>query len=908
MKKTNLTRSLLAACSIVALSAVMYGCSSSGEDEERSRAAIAEDMLAALAAAADLPDGTALTAEYIQEKLQDLADSQADVARLTRELGMANDEVVRLLTELATANAAIANLTQELADANAKVTRLTGELATANGNVTRLEGELATAISERDDARQSLAISEADNMRLAGELEMANTQIASLTDDLAAANAENTRLTGNLSTVTSERDDARQDLAQAREDLATARMQHTMDAATIAGLEADVTRLEGTVSDLNGTISDLQGQIAMKDSEIGDLNNTIDGLHTQIGGLSDEITTKDGQIDDLNNQITGLNDDVDDLNARITKLEDDITEKDGQISAKQEEIDDLEDDLLEAKNDINGLEDDIDELEEDIDELEGDIASKDGEIRALKAQLAAAGGEEDHFRARQVAMHLSPFNDANSDGVRNPTEIGEAHEMPLPYLTATTGVTTRTASEQILAHVRVSPDGNHVVDDDEVPDTVPQGSSGVADPTPSGYAATAAPPPLSDELATWRGRGMQQDLPGGTSNIVYAYSDIGPSTREKFKDAYGKLDVDGITRLSFLNRVPADFGDEEEALAAYDAAVAVHLRTLESDDFLMNVKPGTANYQGAPELDAAGSRAAFWDLVAETNVFPAKPGAGIDSSRDYDVNDDFRGMLDGVPGTFTCTTAAAGTECTVEHSEEDGLSSADTWQFVADDADGSSNADDYVDTMRPDGDYLVLGWWLLKPNDEEGTHDFAPFSAGRDPVNQTAAVNSPEGEARYTGPAAGKYVTRSRGSDEAEVGIFRAKAELEADFGANDAPGSISGTVSEFVGADNSSLGDWNVVLKGAAAADAAETIGAAGDFSGNVVDTASRAGGREWESGYWAGQLYGNGGDFPNSIAGTFHAMWGSANPRDDDDAMPEVGYVGVAGAFGTHYVKPSN
>ena len=32
MKKTKLTRSLLAACSIVALSAVMYGCVHSGDD------------------------------------------------------------------------------------------------------------------------------------------------------------------------------------------------------------------------------------------------------------------------------------------------------------------------------------------------------------------------------------------------------------------------------------------------------------------------------------------------------------------------------------------------------------------------------------------------------------------------------------------------------------------------------------------------------------------------------------------------------------------------------------------------------------------------------------------------------------------------------------------------------------
>ena len=49
MKKTKLTRSLLAACSIVALSAVMYGCSSSGENAANTRADNAEDALGGVA-------------------------------------------------------------------------------------------------------------------------------------------------------------------------------------------------------------------------------------------------------------------------------------------------------------------------------------------------------------------------------------------------------------------------------------------------------------------------------------------------------------------------------------------------------------------------------------------------------------------------------------------------------------------------------------------------------------------------------------------------------------------------------------------------------------------------------------------------------------------------------------------
>ena len=43
MKKTKLTRSLLAACSIVALSAVMYGCTSDGS-ERRSEGMTQDDL------------------------------------------------------------------------------------------------------------------------------------------------------------------------------------------------------------------------------------------------------------------------------------------------------------------------------------------------------------------------------------------------------------------------------------------------------------------------------------------------------------------------------------------------------------------------------------------------------------------------------------------------------------------------------------------------------------------------------------------------------------------------------------------------------------------------------------------------------------------------------------------------
>ena len=91
MKKTKLTRSLLAACSIVALSAVMYGCSSSG-DEDELRTSLEE----AEAAVAELQD--------------DLDAAEAEVMRIQGELDTATGDTTALRMQLDTATQRVTEL------------------------------------------------------------------------------------------------------------------------------------------------------------------------------------------------------------------------------------------------------------------------------------------------------------------------------------------------------------------------------------------------------------------------------------------------------------------------------------------------------------------------------------------------------------------------------------------------------------------------------------------------------------------------------------------------------------------------------------------------------------------------------------------------------------------------------
>ena len=927
MKKTNLTRSLLAACSIVALSAVMYGCSSSGEDEERSRATMAEEMLAALAAAAGLPDGTALTPEHIQQAAQALADSQAEVARLTGELNTANDRVVELLADLATANASIADLTQDLADANAEVTRLEGELSDANDEVTRLTGELSTANADVTRLTGELATANAENSRLTDELGMANMQIAGLMDDLAMANSQIESLGDDLAQVTSERDDARQDLAQAREDLAAARMQNMMDAETIAGLEGQVSALEGQVE-----MKDMQ--IATMTGQIGDLKNTIDGLEAQItskdaeiSGLTSQIEGKDAEIDNLEAEIGAKNTEIDGLKA-------DITTKDIEIGDLQNTIDDLNGQIDDKNAEIAGLEDDIDGLNDDIDDLNDEIDAKNAEIIAanaeitrLKEQIESAGGEADHFRARQLAREISPLatdhatqTDANlRDGIFDPLP---AILMDRPDDTTTTENEARDANDQILAHIKADSGGSHVIDEDE------------DSQTPSAYTPGSAPSIGGD----WRGRSFEDPLPGGSSNIVYAYSDIDEPTSETFGDAYGMLGPGAPD--------PASYTVEQQD--EYMEAVDAYRKSVGSFDFTDEVKPGTAKYNGAPTVgddtpnedppstaDMAGSAVEFWKLAVSSAFPPALQSGGQQryvfygrggASDPTDTNGQmFAGTFDGVSGMFECVSAAG---CAVQRTDtgalesfvRDGQSGITTtvaeWRFIA------NSADAMVRMRRPDGDYITFGWWLEKPDAPEGQHKFAPFYAGRDQF-MSANVAALEGEATYEGQAAGKYAKRKRGTNEAESGIFRADASLMANFGGNpdddvtdSTAGTVSGTIDNFVDASSGgSLGDWNVVL---AMSGDIPTTGDPGAVmvSGDIVNGDSRADGRAWYAGAWEAAFYGNNGtgntDYPGSVAGQFHAHWGTAEQDDmysdpDTSVVGDVGYVGVGGSFGAHYVEPA-
>ncbi len=177
----------------------------------------------------------------------------------------------------------------------------------------------------------------------------------------------------------------------------------------------------------------------------------------------------------------------------------------------------------------------------------------------------------------------------------------------------------------------------------------------------------------------------------------------------------------------------------------------------------------------------------------------------------------------------------------------------------------------HTDIEGADDDYLVWGSWTEVPGEEEDTQDIdqGVFATGSDPFRPEAPAQT-SGTARYRGDVRGMYFAAGR--TPAGGYSFGARVSLLADFGDGATPGTIGGSIGDFL-FQVSAVGSW------AAAPGVAVTLGAApldgadgGPFAGATTGTFDDG---TPLSGQWGGRFYGNAeaDGAPGAVAGTFGA-----------------------------------
>ena len=359
-------------------------------------------------------------------------------------------------------------------------------------------------------------------------------------------------------------------------------------------------------------------------------------------------------------------------------------------------------------------------------------------------------------------------------------------------------------------------------------------------------------------------------------------------------------------------------------------------RTLELDlrsDFV----PGHANhvtYDAANQTIVRGPGGTYdevtvsWDNVM-ADIFPLTLGTEVDLSTDGGVGlEGGYANSDGdfVMGRFVCIDGGADGgqadgECKVDHQTNGqmGVSEEDTIVFLP-----------YVHGV--DSNWLTAGVWLTIPQDEEdGDYAIGAFVFGNDPVEPTAAdawalggntPGDPAGTATYNGEAFGRYAEdMDVGEGAMMVGRFTADVELTADFGDDGANatennyGTIQGDVTGFM-VDGESR-NWDVNFESAMIMQADDPANPGQGLDNTALRFNAGASGHgdggEALTGYWNGQFYGDATQAHNDgdpIAANIQTPWGNVLPgsaagtfglTSERDANDDYSLI-MEGAFVTH------
>ena len=355
--------------------------------------------------------------------------------------------------------------------------------------------------------------------------------------------------------------------------------------------------------------------------------------------------------------------------------------------------------------------------------------------------------------------------------------------------------------------------------------------------------------------------------------------------------------IGGASRIALVaNEFPSDI---TAVTATRNPAGMVTVKVSEEDYTGGETTAGSGDWNGVTLTNGTNTLVIYTDIEAPSDVlfttqyadvpnflsvgqvgkavsghFPTAASATWDYTGVTDERPkSFRGSYDGAPGVFECT--AVGT-CMLSNNAKGELAATDqVWDFTPD-------APNAAMVKDPDTAYAHFGWWLNKPEDNTDPHMTEVFAGGTD-MHAADVNNAIEGTARYAGPAAGKYATKTFSAGvqaDAGVGHFTAKANLTAKFGDDGAAGTIGGSVTGFV-LDTGASPTWTVKLEDATISDAT--------FDGITEAT---FGPNATAPGTWQGSFYDDADDTdntnaPGTVAGTFDAV--SANNT-----------ASVIGAFG--------
>ncbi len=333
-----------------------------------------------------------------------------------------------------------------------------------------------------------------------------------------------------------------------------------------------------------------------------------------------------------------------------------------------------------------------------------------------------------------------------------------------------------------------------IEDDDDVGDSIADLQSEIADLKAQVQAA-------EDEAAAAAAKARQAEL-NALATAIADDAKSGALNRLRADNARSKGDD-----AEDLDDPAAISGWSGESYSDENTVAVVYTNQGSPVSAPFNQKWGTADAANAADRDGV------YTLTAATHGelvdLPGLPAHASHPGVRVGPVGGVRGTFDGVPGTFkgvAGTNTNPGTEVKV-----DGDGNA-TWNST--DLTFTPDSNTASVTVR-DSSYLNLGYWLTTATDGSITPEVAAWgSSGLEAYDGSAGAKNfigLIGKAAFDGIAVGQYTIKN--IDSTEGGAFNADAALEVDFGADNALGTITGTIDGFMSNGEALGSGWKVLL-----------------------------------------------------------------------------------------------
>lgn len=361
-----------------------------------------------------------------------LADKLAKLQTVVNKLPSAS-QVGKLESNVSNLAQKQEELSQEIVSANGKNTNFYGKTEPANpknGDLwyKKLEnGEVE--MYQRQDGVWQLLASTADLTTVQTELDRAKADMAQAKTDAQTAYDEAIKATGTANGAKAQTDEALKQAKQAN-DSYTALAKEVADNKT--SVDADVADIRKAI-DANKASADADWKQAQKDyasvsDKLTETSKTVTDIKTSVNGIKTTVADNTGKISTMSQTVNGVKTSVANAQGDIATIKTDVSGTKQTVANAQKDITSIktsvsgvQTDITNAKKDITSVKTDISGVKTSVSNVQGDVTSLKTSVNGVQTDVKNAKGDITSIKAdvsgvkTTVAGHAGKITQLTTD-------------------------------------------------------------------------------------------------------------------------------------------------------------------------------------------------------------------------------------------------------------------------------------------------------------------------------------------------------------------------------------------------------------------------------------------------------------------------------------------------------------